>query len=624
MDSFLDISRALQVVFGIGLVIFVHELGHFIAARLCGVRVEVFSLGFGPRLFGLRRGATLYQVAVIPIGGYVRMAGEERRGDDLPPRSDDLAAKSVGARFFIYSGGVLMNVAFGLIVFPILFAYGVPFPPPVLGDPEPGGPAWHAGLVEGTEVIAVNGDSVYDFTQIPTEVALGGPDSVELLVREPGATGTRTIVLEPERNERAGFYTIGVSPTLERGASGGYVLIVDPDSPAAAAGLEDGDRLLAVVGGLRGLSFLDNLALALASGAAVELEVADASGEGARPTRIVQVVPKVSEVLSDPRVGIRPTLNHVAGIRDAGLVEPLGLRAGDRLLSVDGAPIQRLGDLRRALMAAAGSTARISVSRGDGRFDVGGPIESPEHALLIVDAIALVLDIESTRIIVNPDEPAALAGVVDGDRVLRVNGVPVKVWEDVQKLVGAAARRGERVELRVERLAAGSQSPPTYQVLNLQPAQQPLMIYGLGLKEAQYIYRTSSVAEAIRVGATSSWKFVEDCWLTMKRMLRRDVSSEHLGGPIAIGKISYSFAKGGWAKLFFFLCMLSINLAFINVLPIPVLDGGHLMFLIIEKIKGSPVSDRVLGYSQMVGLVLILSLMVYVTYNDLVRWVFPS
>ena len=94
MDSFLDISRALQVVFGIGLVIFVHELGHFIAARFFGVRVEVFSLGFGPRILGLRRGATMYQVSAVPIGGYVRMAGEERRGET--PRPDDLSAKSVG------------------------------------------------------------------------------------------------------------------------------------------------------------------------------------------------------------------------------------------------------------------------------------------------------------------------------------------------------------------------------------------------------------------------------------------------------------------------------------------------------------------------------------------------
>jgi regulator of sigma E protease len=84
--------------------------------------------------------------------------------------------------------------------------------------------------------------------------------------------------------------------------------------------------------------------------------------------------------------------------------------------------------------------------------------------------------------------------------------------------------------------------------------------------------------------------------------------------------VSHSWATVGLSKLFFFLCMLSMNLAFLNVLPIPVFDGGHLMFLLIEKIKGSPVSERVLGYSQMVGIVLIVSLMVWVTYSDVMKW----
>jgi regulator of sigma E protease len=95
-----------------------------------------------------------------------------------------------------------------------------------------------------------------------------------------------------------------------------------------------------------------------------------------------------------------------------------------------------------------------------------------------------------------------------------------------------------------------------------------------------------------------------------------------VGGIITISAVSYSLTESGWSKFFFFLCLVSINLAFLNVLPIPVLDGGHLFFLIVEKLKGSPVSNRVLGTSQAVGVVLLISLMVYVTYNDLVRWVF--
>ena len=97
-----------------------------------------------------------------------------------------------------------------------------------------------------------------------------------------------------------------------------------------------------------------------------------------------------------------------------------------------------------------------------------------------------------------------------------------------------------------------------------------------------------------------------------------------MGGIITISVISYDTASQGLSKLFFFLALLSINLAIINLFPIAILDGGHLLFLLIEAVKGSPVSERTFGYSQVVGLVMIMSLMVYVTYQDIVRWFLPS
>ena len=112
---------------------------------------------------------------------------------------------------------------------------------------------------------------------------------------------------------------------------------------------------------------------------------------------------------------------------------------------------------------------------------------------------------------------------------------------------------------------------------------------------------------------------LQDVWLTLKGMVSGRVSTENIGGPISISVVSYAFAESGPAKLLYFLCLLSLNLAFINVLPVPLLDGGHLLFLAVEKIKGSPVSDRVVGYSQMIGLVMLVGLMVYVTFNDLKR-----
>jgi regulator of sigma E protease len=618
MSSLPDLLRLASVVFGIGLVIFVHELGHYLAARLCRVRVEVFSLGFGPKLVGWRRGATLYQIAVVPLGGYVRMAGEERRRDGGRPLPDELPAKSVGQRFFIYSGGVLSNFAFALVVFPILFHVGVPFLRPAIGEPAPGSPAWHAGLREGSEVLAVDGDEVIDFSHIATSVALADPDRTELRVRDPETGAVSTVVLDPEYQKDRGFQTIGVVPALDRDASGAVAIEVDPDSPAWEAGLRSGERLVEVEDALPGLSIFDQIADRTFQGAPLALLVKDAAGG----VRRVELVPRLSEEPSSPRVGISPPRNLVLGVRDSALTRALRIRGGDLVLAVQGRPVRRLGDLRRALLEVPGPLA-LRVWRDGRELELTGPAVDRDEALALAGDLALTQDLETSAIVVTPGEAAAEAGLLDGDRVRRIDEAPVEGWEDVTSLVRRAAEEERPAVFAIERPGAAG-GPARFLDVAVEPRARPYPIYGLNLRQAEYVYRADGFFDALHVGAACSWKFLEETWLTLKRILLAQVSAENVGGIITIGAVSYSLAEAGLAKLFFFLCVLSINLAFLNVLPIPVLDGGHLFFLLIEKIKGSPVSDRVLGYSQMVGLVLILSLMVYVTYNDLVRWVFPG
>jgi regulator of sigma E protease len=233
--------RLLQVVLGIGLVIFVHEAGHYMAARLCGVRVHVFSLGFGPRLFGWRRGGTDYQVALVPLGGYVRMAGEETHYSDQPSAPDELGSKSVGQRFFIYSAGVIMNVVFGLVVFPVLFLVGVPSVEPVLGQVEPGSPAWVAGLQPGDRLLEVNEEPIHDLTQVLPEVAYGGREPARVLVQRPGVEAPFLVEVPPEFDEGFEIYSIG---NLAPAFAEGLPLTVREGGAAQAAGVRDGDRLL--------------------------------------------------------------------------------------------------------------------------------------------------------------------------------------------------------------------------------------------------------------------------------------------------------------------------------------------------------------------------------------------
>ena len=610
----LELLRILQVVFGIGLVIFIHEAGHFIAARLCRVRVEVFSLGFGPRLLGWKRGGTTYQIAAIPIGGYVKMAGEMPDPSGRPPRGDELYSKGVWQRFFIYSGGVLMNVIFALIAFPLVFLAGVPVTRPIIDAPVKGMPAWRAGLEAGTEIVAIDGEEMFDFTNIFTAVALADPGPLEVTVRRPGSEELEVLSLEPERDPEHGIYRIGV----ELGVDPALRLRVADEGPAHEAGLRDGDILVAVEGSEPGLSPARALHRAMLAGRALDL-VVQRDGE----TREVRVEPEQVSLSDRLRFGFQPLQNQVKGVRPNPDLEALDLALGERIAAVDGQPVHDSASLRAALLAAQGAPLlRIETAQGtlrEARFSA--PL-SPAAILALDEDLYLGFDPESTRVAVAPGQAVAQAGLRDGDRITALSGVAVTTWEELFTRAQLEAARAEPVSLAYQRPSDPPVGEPiTWQAGELEVTPQPFMIpaFGFDLEPAGKIYRTASVLTAIREGFGASKRFLEDTWLTLKKMVTGRVSTRNMGGVITIGAVSYSWAAEGWAKLFFFLCMLSINLALLNVLPIPVLDGGHLFFLVIEAIKGSPVSERTLGYSQIIGLVVILTLMVYVTYQDVLR-----
>lgn len=602
-DLLLNIYRWALVAFGIGLVIFVHELGHFLAARWCKVRVETFSLGFGPKLLGWKRGPTTYQIAAVPLGGYVKMAGEEGAVDGRAPEPDELPGKSVGQRFLIYSGGVLMNVAFALVVFPIILSAGVPFSEPILGATTPGSPAWHAGLQPGTRVESVNGNAVYSFMNIPNEVALGSPEESVLVVRDPGASASRTVRLVPQWNEALGAYSIGVNPAADRRGA----IVVVKDSPAARAGLSDGDRLLDVAGTGASLTLDERLAKAARHGGVVR-----ATFERDGRTFEAEIAPDTDPRAETRLLGVGPLVRRVVAVRDTPLARRSGLAKDDRILSVDGEPLVRPYDFLERLERAAGPV-KVRLERAGSTLSLEIPPLAPAESVQLAEDVALGQDADTTWVAITPGSAAAEAGLRDGDRIVRIDGRDVASFGDVQAAAKEAGKDQE-LELLVER---GSESI----VARVTPRAWRPPTYGFDLRDAQYVFRADGPLDAVRVGFALSWKFLEESWLTLKRILFRQVSGQNIGGIITIGVVSHSFVSDGIAKLFYFLCMLSMNLAFLNVLPIPVLDGGHLLFLAIEKLKGSPVSERIHGYSQLVGVVLIVSLMVYVTFNDVVRWI---
>jgi regulator of sigma E protease len=588
---------------GIGLVIFVHEAGHFLVAKKCGVRVEIFSLGFGPRLCGFRGGDTDYRLSLVPIGGYVKMAGDNP-GEALEGDDSELPSKSIAQRFAIFSAGVVMNLIFAAVTLPLVLAVGVNFHSTVVGGVSPGGPAWKAGLQPDDEVTRVNGHEVYDFNDVVAGIALGDPEGVSLEFVREGKLTER--LLRPEYNEELGRYTVGIRPSMAE------TLDVAQGSPAEVAGVLPSDRVLSVNGAT--VNSIDEFDLQRRDNREqrVALELLGTDGN----VRSVEFEPRREKRVTK-LVGIRPYLNHVRALRGQIARHGAFLLPGDfvrELVLQPGQaaetrrPVRDPAELKDALEIAASSglSASFRVLR-NGQLTM---VPVPEGiGSEVAPDIALVQDEESCFVRLLDGYPAQTAGLPEDSQILKVNDKLVRSWDDIKQEIedskGAVALLYEH---------GGRQAS-----VSVTPHEENRLIdFGL-LPVLATVQRKYGVLQATKVGIVEAGFMLKNVFLTLKKIFIRHVSPKNLSGILTIGYVSKELAASGIPSLFFFLAVLSLNLAFLNVLPIPILDGGHLFFLLIEKIKGSPVSDRVMGYSQLVGLVLVLALLLYVTYQDLLK-----
>ena len=223
---------------------------------------------------------------------------------------------------------------------------------------------------------------------------------------------------------------------------------------------------------------------------------------------------------------------------------------------------------------------------------------------------------------VDPDG-AAGGRLFEGDVLVSLDGVTLRDWEHLRATV---REQGEKPlfatvlrpapEHRLGEAMSGAEVD-----LTIHPKRTPVADFGFtrSIPPLMNEVRAASFFEAIRVGTVCSLDLVKQLYVTMKRLITGEVGAKNLGGIIRISQVSYQAAQRGMSWFWYFLALLSVNLAFVNLLPIPVLDGGHLLFLLIERVKGSPVSGKVFGYSQVVGLVFVLLLVIFVTYNDILR-----
>lgn len=703
----------LQVIAGVGFVIFVHELGHFLVAKACGVKCEKFYVGFDffdikigdrviiPRsLVKFQRGETEYGVGIIPLGGYVKMLGQEdnpsnieqenRRargeegaaaGQDLPatverpqgldPRS--FMAKSVPQRMAIISAGVIFNLFFAVLLAGFAFRSGAKYTPPAIGGTIVGGPAWRANL-GGSIVQSINGKSTTDryfpFIDLAQETALGSGDGpVTLELTRPGSEEIRTVEVMPEPGVVPGIDLplLGMDREMSPKISSADSAIIPGQAGARAnPSLMPGDEIVSVngkelphflrdgkrlvpVSTMRAM-FAENADRACVVG--IRREMKDLS---------VEIPPNPS-----PTLGLVPGWSPIHAVQADSPADIAGLNAGDRIISIDGQPVSDPLDadlvivrwMREHFTDGPASTAKIvlTVARAvNGAPAVSGaateeleltprwPLEPsmPSAEPLAISTLGVALHPTPVLGAVLAGSPASEAGIQAGDRVRRIRLLPSADVQDKSRLadwiklikdLGEKERQrtffgealhmirdlpaGTRFEVTVER-DGRTQAPVV--LASVLSTGSFLPTRGLNLTELTSVYHSRDWTESLALGARQTWTDAGRIWKTLGKLVTGKISPTNLGGPGTIAMVATSEATEGTSRLLLFLTMLSANLAIINFLPIPVLDGGHMLFLAYEGIFRRPVTEKVQVALSYLGLFFILGLMVFVFSLDIFR-----
>lgn len=616
-----DVASIALVVLGIGFLIFVHELGHFVVAKLVGIRVLGFSIGFGPRVIGFRRGETDYRISLFPIGGYVKMVGETPEDGDLI-EDGDFRSKTVGQRAAVLSAGVIMNAIFAFVLFAAAFSIGVPFDKPVVGAVVEGDSAWRAGFEVDDRILSVGGKKIYGFADVRTEIAVSKGSDVDVVVARNG--DQKTLAVRPEKNDATGLFMVGLLPHPG-------TLAVKETSSAYEAGLRTGDRIVAIDGvptdgpfaidrELQSMSTTDP-----SSRAVLELRVEGPEGDRtvsyAVPWNVKKPVFRIGiATLSNEVIAIRNTDGAASGVPSV-LEKVYGISVGDRLVRVGDRAVATSLEIRTALRSVSRSEPlQVEMQTDAGSVD---KTIAPADIDRFASDIAFGARVPTNLVAVADGKPAYRAGLRSGDRVLSIGGKDVDTLQDIIREIGRwrdknDASDAESIEGLTPVVIVYERAGETLEA-SVVPQREYLPNPDFSRGDFRESVRADGIVETCSLGLDRTVYYVKNVLLVLDRMVRGTVSPENMGGIVMISQVSYHFAQIGIAKLFFFLGLLSVNLAILNLLPIPVLDGGQLLFLLIEKIKGSPVSERVQQYAALIGVAMILFLVTYVTYNDIRR-----
>ncbi len=721
----------LLAAFGFGFVIFIHELGHFTFAKMAGVKVEVFSIGFGPKILSWRWGETEWTLSLLPFGGYVRMLGQ----DDDPKAQDATAATRVDPRSYlakparwqalILLGGVLFNFISSYLILLVLAFGGVwPGLDPVVAGVRPTlidyqgkehqSPAQRMGLRVGDTIVGVNDRRVWRFEDAAQYVIVSGSKPLTVTVRRPGVD--EPLVLPTDGASVSALYDPssgrpGLGLELPLGLRLEFVMALSGGDSA----LRPGDRLLAIDGERLDPTTIGQQALRQLAPKAGTVVAFTVLRDGQELVVNARYAGDAGNGLLGSAVGLPLwVMKVVAG----SAAEAAGVRAGDRLVSLDGRPLAGRADFMSRIRGSLDARRPIALGLQRDRQDLtltltgkdvdglqylglmpyeqtGGILpdlppaadgSSPLAAAGLLAGDALLPRPESatgsqlafavyrggTQLDLPLSEPArvALALSKPPSWLLRMFGVRTPP-SPLERLTGAevvstgegagaggpgllAIRRqdghADSVDLRTLQEAGWraflAPLAPGDRILDLIPTASggwslqavrsatamPIAMvtpaplgstFAFGPEERTF--DPGSFTNRLAIVNDNTWNSVVLAPVVLLRMFQKPEQggvdpNKTLTGPIGIfTELKARVERWGASSYFKFIALIGFNLFFVNLLPIPITDGGQLVFLGVEKLMGRPLPTSLRMGLAYAGVVLVVALMLYVIGLDIMR-----
>jgi len=560
----------------LGVLVTFHELGHFLFAKWLGVRVLVFSVGFGPKLFGFKKGETEYRLSAIPLGGYVRMFGESL-SENLSAEEKRMSFmhQAIWRKSLIAFAGPLFNFILPIVLFFFLLVGAEQVFAPKIGTLAEGGVAEKAGLLPDDLIVAVSGTPVETFTQVADIIAAHPNEDVLLTVKR--GSETQNIKVRPEakisnnpleKDHSVG--RIGIMPAIEL-----PVVVVTKDSPLAALGLRDLDTIKRI-GGHDIESKPALFAALLDLGPNSIMEVERKSPEQKLAERISFTLPAAFAY-------------HAAEkpVQEKGLLAPEEMKGlAEQVLKTKTILHQDMVERKKhlGLAFANGFVSELTKDSVASRIGL-----SLKDRIIAVDGEKTVTAVQLSQAIINNPKSPHIIGVVKDD------GTPLVIAFTIPEALM------DHVGLDTDVLA----------VFGIKTASV--------FKAGEVITRHVGVLEAFSRACSQT---VDIAWLTVKSiwlMIKREVPASQIGGPIMLFDVAQQAAKKGLSYYIFIMCLLSVNLGLLNLLPIPALDGGHLLLFGIEAVQRKPLTERTRAMATQIGIAILLSIMAFAIWNDLAR-----